>query len=62
LHRSNGLAYHDGTLYIAEVSKIFKIDNVEQTLDDPPKPMAIYDGLPNDEARGVRFIAVGSRR
>jgi len=24
--------------------------------------MSIYDGLPNDETRGVRFIAVGSRR
>jgi glucose/arabinose dehydrogenase len=59
LHRPNGLAYHDGTLYIAEVSKISKIDNVENTLDDPPKPMVIYDGLPKDEAHGARFIAVG---
>ena len=59
LHRPNGLAFHDGALYIAEVSKVSKIDNVEKTLDDPPKPTVIYDGLPKDEAHGARFIAVG---
>jgi glucose/arabinose dehydrogenase len=59
LHRPNGLAFHDGTLYIAEVSKILKIENVEDALDDPPKPTVIYDGLPKDEAHGARFIAVG---
>jgi glucose/arabinose dehydrogenase len=59
LHRPNGLAYHNGALYIAEVSKISKIDNVEETLDDPPKPTVVYDGLPKDEAHGARFIAVG---
>jgi glucose/arabinose dehydrogenase len=59
LHRPNGLAFHDGTLYIAEVAKVSKIDNVEKTLDDPPKPTVIYDGLPKDEAHGARFIAVG---
>ncbi len=59
LHRPNGLAIHDGALYIAEVAKISKIDNVEKRLDDPPKPAVIYDGLPKDEAHGARFIAVG---
>jgi glucose/arabinose dehydrogenase len=59
LHRPNGLAFHDGTLFIAEVSKISKIDNVEEKLDDPPTPTMIYDGLPKDEAHGARFIAVG---
>jgi glucose/arabinose dehydrogenase len=59
LHRPNGLAFHDGTLYIAEVSKISKIDNVEDVLDDPPKPTVIYDALPKDETHGARFLGVG---
>jgi glucose/arabinose dehydrogenase len=59
LHRPNGLAFHDGTLYIAEVSKISKIDDIENTLDDPSTPTVIYDGLPKDEAHGARFIGVG---
>jgi glucose/arabinose dehydrogenase len=59
LNRPNGLAFHDGTLYIAEVSKVSKIDNVEQSLGDPPKPTVIYDGLPKEDVHGARFIGVG---
>ncbi len=59
LYRPNGLAFHNGTLYIAELSKISKIDNVEDVLDSPPKPTVIYDNLPKDEAHGWKFIAIG---
>lgn len=59
LYRPNGLAYHNGTLYIAELSQISKIDNVEANLDNPPKPTVIYDDLPKDEAHGWKFIAIG---
>jgi len=59
LYRPNGVAFHNGTLYVAELSKISKIDNVEDHLDDPPKPTVIYDNLPKDEAHGWKFIAIG---
>jgi glucose/arabinose dehydrogenase len=59
LYRPNGLAYHDGTLYIAELSQISKIENVEANLDNPPKPTVIYTDLPKDEAHGWKFIAIG---
>ncbi|HEX2365862.1 MAG TPA: PQQ-dependent sugar dehydrogenase [Bradyrhizobium sp.] len=59
LYRPNGVAFKNGTLYIAELSKISKIDNVEDHLDDPPKPTVIYDNLPKDEAHGWKFIAIG---
>jgi glucose/arabinose dehydrogenase len=59
LYRPNGLAYHNGTLYIAELSQISKIDNVEANLDKPPKPTVIYKDLPKDEAHGWKFIAIG---
>jgi glucose/arabinose dehydrogenase len=59
LYRPNGVAFHNGTLYIAELSKISKIDHVEDVLDNPPKPTVIYDNLPKDEAHGWKFIAVG---
>ena len=48
LYRPNGLAFHKGTLYIAELSQISKIDDVEDHLDNPPKPTVIYDKLPKD--------------
>jgi glucose/arabinose dehydrogenase len=59
LHHPNGVAYHNGTLYIAEVSQISKIDNVENVLDSPPKPTVIYKDLPKDEAHGWKFIGIG---
>ena len=59
LYRPNGVAFKNGTLYIAELSKVSKIDNVEDNLDNPPKPTVIYDNLPKDEAHGWKFIAIG---
>jgi len=59
LYRPNGVAFRDGTLYIAELSKISKIENIEDHLDDPPKPVVIYDNLPKDEAHGWKFIGIG---
>jgi glucose/arabinose dehydrogenase len=59
LYRPNGVAFHKGTLYIAELSQISKIDNVDATLDTPQKPTVIYKDLPKDEAHGWKFIAIG---
>ena len=59
LYRPNGVAFKDGTLYIAELSKISKAEKIEDNLDNPPKPTVIYDNLPKDEAHGWKFIAIG---
>jgi glucose/arabinose dehydrogenase len=59
LHRPNGLAIHNGTLYIAELAKISKIDNIEANLNNPGKPVVIYDDLPKDEAHGWKYLGVG---
>lgn len=59
LYRPNGVAFKNGTLYIAELSQVSKIDKVEDNLDSPPKPVVIYDKLPKDEAHGWKFIAIG---
>jgi glucose/arabinose dehydrogenase len=59
LYRPNGLAYKDGTLYIAERSQVSEIDHVEGDLDNPAKPTVIYDQLPPDEFNGWKFIGIG---
>jgi glucose/arabinose dehydrogenase len=59
LHRPNGVAFHNGSLYVAELSKIWRYDNIEADLDHPPKPVLIYDDLPKDEAHGWKFIGIG---
>jgi glucose/arabinose dehydrogenase len=59
LYRPNGVAFHKGTLYIAELSQISKIDNIEDQLDNPPKPTVIYSDLPKDEGHGWKYLRVG---
>lgn len=59
LHRPNGVAVHDGSLYVAELSKIWRYDDIAQHLDNPPQPKLVYDDLPKDEAHGWKFIAIG---
>jgi glucose/arabinose dehydrogenase len=59
LYRPNGVAFKNGTLYIAELSQISKIDNVEDQIDKNPKPVVIYNDLPKDEAHGWKFLAIG---
>ena len=41
LYRPNGVAFKNGTLYIVELSQLSKIDNIEDKLDNPPKPTVI---------------------
>ena len=58
LHRPNGIAFKNGTLYVAELSKVSKVDKIEDNLDSP-KLTKIYDDLPKDEAHGWKFIGIG---
>jgi len=59
LHRPNGLAFHKGALYVAELSKVLRLDDIEDHIDSPPKPTVISDQFPKDEAHGWKFIAIG---
>ncbi|WP_316823368.1 sorbosone dehydrogenase family protein [Pedobacter gandavensis] len=55
----NGVAFKDGSLYVAEVSKIWRYDQIEDHLANPPKPVLIYDKLPKDTHHGWKYIAFG---
>jgi glucose/arabinose dehydrogenase len=59
LNRPNGLAFHDGTLYIAEVSRISRIDDIEAKLEAPPPPRVIYSDLPSSKINSARFLGIG---
>ena len=59
LHKPNGVAFRDGSLYIATVSTILRIDNIEANLSAPAKPVVVYDKYPKDEHHGWKFIAFG---
>src|SRR5712691_1755627 len=59
MDRPNGLAFHGGTLYIAEGTKVSKLEKIEDKLDNPGKPVVIYDQFPNHQSHGWKFMALG---
>lgn len=59
LESPNGVAFRDGSLYVAEISRILRFDNIEQKLADPPEPVVVYNRYPTDRSHGWKFIAFG---
>jgi glucose/arabinose dehydrogenase len=54
-----GVDYFEGNLYVAEVSRILKYENILQTMDTMPKPVVLNANLPKDKENGTKFIRVG---
>jgi glucose/arabinose dehydrogenase len=54
-----GLDYYQGNLYVAEISRILKYENILQNLDKSPKPVIVNDNFPKDKYNGLKFIRVG---
>ncbi len=59
LRMPNGVAFKDGSLYVAEVSKLWRFDDIEANLETPPKPVKIYDDYPTDAHHGWKYISFG---
>ena len=59
LNIPNGVAFRDGALYVAEVNRILRYDNIESRLNNPPPPKVIHDSLPKDKHHGWKFIRFG---
>ena len=55
----NGVAFHKGDLYIAEVSGIVKLQGIESKLENPPSPIVISDDYPSETHHGWKYIAFG---
>lgn len=55
----SGVAFHDGALYVGEISRITRYDGIESRLTDPPSPAVVNDTLPKDRHHGWKFIAFG---
>ncbi len=55
----NGVAFHEGSLYVAEMSRIINFDNIESQLANPPSPAVVYDKYPDKSHHGWKFIAFG---
>ena len=59
LNMPNGVAFRDGALYVAEVNRVLRYDDIESKLEAPPEPVVVNDSFPSDRAHGWKFIAFG---
>ena len=59
LNSPNGVAFKGGALYVAEISRVLRYDNIEDQLDNPPEPKVVIDTLPKDLPHGWKFLKVG---
>ncbi|MFL6577185.1 MAG: PQQ-dependent sugar dehydrogenase [Povalibacter sp.] len=59
LNMPNGVAFRDGALYVAEVSRVLRYDAIESSLDHPAEPKIVRDDFPKDGHHGWKYIAFG---
>jgi glucose/arabinose dehydrogenase len=59
LNSPNGVAFKDGDLYVAEISRIIKFAGIEKKLNNPGQPEVITDDYPTETHHGWKYIAFG---
>jgi glucose/arabinose dehydrogenase len=59
LHMPNGVAFYNNSLYVAEVARVLRYDDLDSRLRDPPQPVVVNDSYPANEWHGWKYIAFG---
>lgn len=59
LNMPNGIAYVDGSLYVAEIHRIIKFENISRNLAHPPQPVVVYDQFPRKRHHGWKYLRIG---
>jgi len=54
-----GVAFHSGSLYVSDVSRILRYDNIEASLAASPRPVVVNNRFPSETHHGWKFIAFG---
>jgi glucose/arabinose dehydrogenase len=55
----NGIAFHDGDLYVAEIDRVYRYRDAEDHLESMPKGEVLDIDLPSDRHHGWRYIGFG---
>ncbi|MFL6695075.1 MAG: PQQ-dependent sugar dehydrogenase [Ramlibacter sp.] len=59
LQSPNGVAFKDGTLYVAEKERITAYEGIESRLDNPPAARVVVEGLPQQPGHFWKVLAFG---
>lgn len=59
LNSPNGVAWHANALYVAEIQRIIRFDDIDARLDNPPAPVVINQDYPTDGWHGWKYLRFG---
>jgi len=59
LDTPNGIVYHEGDLFVAQIDRIIVFRNIEQNLKPGAPYEVIYDQLPDETHHGWKYMAMG---
>ncbi len=59
LNSPNGIAFHEGDLYVAEIDRVTRYEDIESHLDDLPDADVLNIDLPSEKHHGWRYIGFG---
>lgn len=59
LDSPNGVAYRNGSLYVAEIGRVIRFDDIAQRLKNPPRTVVVNDSFPKEGHHGWKFIRFG---
>lgn len=59
LNFPNGVALRDGDLYVAEIGRILRYEDISEHLSHPHEPEVVNDELPDDYHHGWKYINFG---
>jgi glucose/arabinose dehydrogenase len=59
LQMPSGIAFRDGALYVAEISRVLRYDGIESKLESPPEPVVVNGELPTETHHGWKYLGFG---
>ncbi len=55
----NGVTWADGDLYVAELTRLIRLADIDHHLGNPPPPEILLDGLPDITHHGWKYLKQG---
>ena len=55
----SGTEFRDGALYVSDINRILRYDDIEAQLDFPPRPVVVTRRLPNERHHGRKALRFG---
>ena len=59
LNSPNGVAVHEGALFVGEKTRVIRFDGIEDKLENAPTPVVVSEGHPDGQQHGHKHMRFG---